>query len=466
MKLLRGKKLPGIAIFVVVFSFLVLILSEHKWVNNESIICWDVISYYSYLPATIIEKDITLEFTKKNKALYLYRYWPETTPDGKLYIKTSMGLAFLYAPFFFAGHLFAYITHSEISGFSIPYKISLLLGTLFYLAIGLFFLKKILTRYYTPLVTAITILLIGGGTNLLHYSTYEGPMSHTYNFFLITLFIWLTIHWHEKPGFVNSLYIGFVAGLIALIRPTNCIIILIFVFWDVKSFSDLLIKIRFLFSRYYLLITIIIFAVMVWIPQLIYWKYVTGHIIFFSYGEEKFFFNNPQIISGLFSYRKGWLLYTPVMGFALAGIPLLYKTNRSFFLPVLIYTLVNIYIIYSWWTWWYGGSISSRPMIDSYGLLAIPLATFISFIFKRKRIFKIILLFLLVFSGLMNIYYTIQYQHVALHYDSMTKKAYWESCGKFKPTGKFWSYLEEPDYKKAMKGIYTIKPPRNNKDNK
>jgi hypothetical protein len=51
----------------------------------------------------------------------------------------------------------------------------------------------------------------------------------------------------------------------------------------------------------------------------------------------KFYFLDPEIISGLFSYRKGWLIYTPVMAFGLVGMFFTRKSATPLFLPVLLF---------------------------------------------------------------------------------------------------------------------------------
>jgi hypothetical protein len=45
------------------------------------------------------------------------------------------------------------------------------------------------------------------------------------------------------------------------------------------------------------------------------------------------------------------------------------------------------YIFSSWYSWYYGGGYGSRPFIDFYPLLAIPLGTFLDFIRGRKNLF-------------------------------------------------------------------------------
>jgi hypothetical protein len=62
------------------------------------------------------------------------------------------------------------------------------------------------------------------------------------------------------------------------------------------------------------------------------------------------------------------------MIFAFAGIIVLWKRRSPYALPVTIFVPLNIYIIFSWWCWWYGGGFGQRAFIDSYALMAVATA--------------------------------------------------------------------------------------------
>ncbi|MEM6629289.1 MAG: hypothetical protein AAF694_06430, partial [Bacteroidota bacterium] len=111
--------------------------------------------------------------------------------------------------------------------------------------------------------------------------------------------------------------------------------------------------------------------------QMAYWKVFSGHWLFYSYGEFGFDWLSPHIMDGLFSAKKGWLVYTPVMIFALIGFIPLYRLYKSIFWTLLIFMVLTIYVVYSWEIWWYGGSFGSRAMVQSYALLSIPLTLLI-----------------------------------------------------------------------------------------
>jgi hypothetical protein len=90
----------------------------------------------------------------------------------------------------------------------------------------------------------------------------------------------------------------------------------------------------------------------------------------------------------LFSFRKGWLLYTPIMAFALVGFVFLRKRRPELFPAILIWSLLAFWIISSWSEWWYGASYSVRPMITTYVLLSIPLGLCIEAIRRSNVIVR------------------------------------------------------------------------------
>lgn len=429
---------------------------SHQYEKEGSIIEWDIKSYYAYLPATFVEKDISLEFLKHKQLGD--KYWPVTTPTGKYCIMTTMGLSFLYSPFFLTAHAYASVSEYEADGYSLPYRFALTYSTLFYFILGMIFLRKVLRSFFSETITAITILLVGLGTNLFFYTVIYGtPMSHAFNFFLITLFVWQTIKWYQKKTNKLAIFIGLTAGLIVLIRPTNITVLLIFIFWQIRTKEEILQRLKFYFTSHYILL-MALFAILVWIPQLAYWKYVSGQFLYFSYGakNESFFFCNPQICKFLISFRKGWFVYTPIMFVAVLGFFPLYKKNRQQFYLFGGFILLMIFILSSWWCWWFGGGYGQRSMIDFYGIMAIPLATLIEYTQKKKAIFISTLSVLGILTWY-NYFQIKQYTSGALHYDSMTKKAYFENFLRKKPTAEYWKLLEIPDYDKAREGIYVEK---------
>jgi len=114
---------------------------------------------------------------------------------------------------------------------------------------------------------------------------------------------------------------------------------------------------------------------------------------------------------------------------------------------------LNVYIIFSWWCWWYGGGFGQRAFIDSYALMAVASAALLSYAFSSGRKWLrtgIVTVYLMLIS--LGIFNNIQYYYGAIHWDSMTKAAYFDSFGRIRPSPKFHDLLEAPDYDAAREG--------------
>jgi hypothetical protein len=104
-------KLPYIISIILIAFILNCIKNVKLWQRTESVINWDIISYYGYLPATFIYHDHTLKFIDNYKGPHKFTIWSRKAPNGGNVILTSMGMSMLYSPFFFLGHAAANVFH-------------------------------------------------------------------------------------------------------------------------------------------------------------------------------------------------------------------------------------------------------------------------------------------------------------------------------------------------------------------
>lgn len=427
-------------------------LTRHKYRN---VITWDVVGYYSYLPATVIDKDLKLGFItpQNHKQYYGIKYAYLDDAQGKHVFKYPMGMAIMYAPFFFAAHALAEPLGFAPDGYSEIYQFFVEYSGLFYLLFGLIFLRRLLLMYYSEKVTAISIFVIYFGTNLLCYSTLDAAMSHTYSFSLFAAFLYYVTRYYQSPRLSVIFVLGLLLGLIILVRPPNLLFGLAFLLLGVHKASDLKARLLFLMKHYgHVLVLLLVVAIVV-LPQLLYWHYVTGHYLVFSYGEEGFFFNKPHLLECLLGFRKGWLIYSPVFFFALAGLWIMRRQRSADFLSLSLVLLpLFLYIVSSWWCWWYGGSFSLRPMIDLYPLLCFPLAACLVKIKNLSKSRRYLFSGLLVLLITLNICQTFQYKYNIIHYDAMTFRSYLNAFAKTERKAVDTTLLDHPDYEKALRG--------------
>jgi hypothetical protein len=448
------KGLPNKYFSKLVIGFLIIVCAWYgknlnTWEKNK-VIDNDVVSYYAYLPAAVIFHDLNFSFVKNLPADFEGKIWLGTAPNGKPVLRMTMGLAILWLPFFLLAHLMAHLLGVSTLGYSWPYSFSIFVAAVFYLLVGLVFLRKILQKYFTDRIAGITLALVVLATNLMYYVISEPGMSHVFSFALITAFLYYTLEWTGKPTFPLSIILGLLSGLIVLIRPVNGLVLIFPLLIRLSSVSDA--KARVVSNLKFIAVAGIS-AFLIVLPQLVYWKIQTGHFVFNSYMESgKFYFFSPNVINGLFSFRKGWLIYTPVMFFALTGLFFLNKYAKGLQLATSVFLGLFIYVIFSWWCWWYGGSYGSRPMIEIYGILAIPMAASLTVLTKRDLWVKAFAGILLVALLALNQFQMGQYRTSLLHWDSMTKDAYFGIFLKKNWPPGYDKMIKIPDYEKALKG--------------
>ncbi len=441
-----GSKLAWFIIALVLIGFT---SNLAPW-KRKKIIDQDITYYYGYLPATFIYNDWSFFFP--DEPGFTGHVWSIGLPNGNRTQKMTMGVAYLYAPFFGLAHAYTLLTGGVANGYSPNYHMALVWAGLFYFLLGIWLLRRILNQFFPDHITAIVLVLFSFGTNLFNYATWDAPLSHGFSFFLFALALLVFLAWMDHPKFWASIILGITAGLIVLIRPTNIVFLLflamLFLFQK-RNLKEALLHLIQLRWHWLLLIG---GALVVWIPQMAYWKINSGYWMFYSYLGEPFFFDKPQIINGLFSYRKGWLIYTPLMTFALIGIFMLRKNLKHWFYPVLVSTVLNIYIIFCWWCWWYGGCFGARALVEFYVVLSIPFGAFVVWISERKIPVRLMALFLAGFLIWLNLFQSRQYRSTLLHWDSMSKAAYWAIWGTQSWPENYPELLIPTDAEKAKRG--------------
>lgn len=394
------------------------------WQGSRHPFISDVTVYYSYVKAVFIHHD--LEFSAPNN----YGIYP--SPTGHGIPKMSMGLALVYTPFFLICHGAAKLAGQPIDGQSPYYAYGMYYAAMLFVFLGLFVLRRYLLHFYTERITSLTLICIFFGTNLFYYTVSFNLLTHSFLFTLNCLVLYYSYKWYQSHKTYYIYSIGFILGLSILIRPTGIFISLIPALWGCHTLADVRERLLFWYHKRWVIFITLLFAALPWVPQITFWKLYSGSYFYYSYGDEGFNFLKSNLVNVLFSFRKGWLLYTPIMSFSLIGFYFMHKQRSKLFLPLVIAFPVSAYVLSCWWCWSWGGSFSIRAFVEYYAFLAVPMASFfVYFIEQRKSTILYVLTSLLV---LFNLYQTFQYTRVVIHWDNMSKEAYWYSLGKFRYT--------------------------------
>jgi hypothetical protein len=381
--------------------------------------------YYAYLPAVFIYQDLSFGFyedfrndPERPNLWYDYRVDYKGCKINKYYAGTSLTLA----PFYLTGHLLNYLYGHPLDGYSVWYLIMANVGTLFYILMGMILLVWIL-REFSISEQTISLVLIATvfGTNLLHYTVTEPSMSHLYSFAFVNLFVFGFLKFFKTPS-SRYLLIGTLGlGIVTLIRPVNIMVILSlpFLAGSVSTFKD---GFTFLFRKPVVLIySAMAFFVITGI-QLVIYKIQTGDFFVYSYRDEGFNFLRPHFIDFLVSYKKGFFVYTPMAFLALFGIYYIYRENRFRSISLVLFYLLVVYVLSSWYMWYYGGGFSQRPMVEYLVYFMIPLAILI-----ERSNYKWIVKGLTIALVVVCLIQTIQYRNGYIHWSDMNKELYWNN---------------------------------------
>jgi hypothetical protein len=400
-----------------------------RWVNHgwKKIVESDGRGYYAYLPSVISYNDLSFKhyqdtslFKPDYKDNFLYLI------DGKYVIKYPAGVAVMLTPFYIVADVITRIAGFKSGGYSFFYMVFVSLAAIFYALAGIYYCLQLLSIYKIP--SGIRYAFASGilfGSNLLIYTIHEPSMSHVYSFAATAAFLY-----HLKCFLDNrenrSLILAAISiGLIILIRPVNGIIVFaLFLLFTNKEEAKRLFQL--LFSNISNTLIALFFILIIIAVQPILWYLENGHFILWTYLGETFNWNNPEILNVLFSYRKGWFVYTPfALMLPFTAVYLTFKRQYGRLLLFVSFWLLVIYIISSWWCWYYGGSFGQRAFIEFYPVIAISCIPFFHWLGSRRLLIRLFFIFTTI-CIILNLIQSYQYKNNILHYDSMDRSKYWQ----------------------------------------
>ncbi|MCA8832423.1 hypothetical protein [Hymenobacter pini] len=371
----------GFAWVIIVLLHIIMMQDITRW-NRSDVLVWDAGGYYLYLPSAFITKDVG------DGSFLTYvrgQYRPDLDPDyslvhlpnGRAVFKYPIGMAIAYSPWFAAAHAYAKLASYPPDGYSKPYQQLIAIGCMLYSLLGVWLLGRELRRYVPDHLAALTLLVISLGTNLFVYSTVEAPMSHGTLFLLNVLLLRYTRRWLEQQGrWADGVKLALVFGMMLLVRPSELWMVAIPALWGLTSWAAVQQRIQFLTTRWPQLVVMVLLVAALGSIQLIFWRVAGGQWLLEFYPGERFYLLKPHLLDGLFSVRKGWLFWSPLLVLALLGIRWLKHTVPAAVPATLLLVPFVVYLTFSWHDWTYGGGFGCRPLISLYPLLSLSLAAF------------------------------------------------------------------------------------------
>jgi uncharacterized membrane protein YsdA (DUF1294 family) len=340
----------------------------------------DGLGYYLYLPASFLYHDLSL---KEIAELFHRGAIPDASPslwrdsgpllleNGNYLIKYPMGVAVLMLPFFLVACLISLLFGLPVDGFSPLFQYLAALSGLCYAVAGIVVLWKVLEPRFSQKSILWGMLGVVFATDLFHYATYDSVFSHVYSFFLFSALLYVVQRLYAQAAPRWFLLAGVTGGLIVLTRPTNGLWLVFGLLYGVASRESLWERLGFWQKEWRGLLLALVPLLLVVSLQLCYWKAVTGQWVTFSYRGERFYFGQPEVFNVLFSVRKGLFFWAPFLLTLFPGLYYVRKRTPEYLIPILVFLPLNVYVVSSWHSWFYGGSFGHRAFIESFPLFAV-----------------------------------------------------------------------------------------------
>lgn len=333
----------------------------------------DAFSYYVYLPSWFLYHDPSMQALADDCCGGEFPDWSAITrwPHTFHWVDPHpIGEAILIAPFFLVAHALTRWSNLDPDGLTLYYQHAAGLAGLFYACAGLWFLRRLLLRYFRPGVVLSTLGIILTGTSLYHYATFDSAWSHAFSFALVSAFLERVDAWNpESAGSRHAtVVIGIISGLIILVRHPNVVLPICF-----AAAVILQRRVRGPAVREAAIAAAV--AAVVISPQLWIYHAATRHWFISAYGNLGFTFASPHLAGVLVSPRKGLFFWAPLLLVALVGFALMSPPLTRWRVPMLLFLAFDTYLIASWWDWQLGASYGHRGFVDTYPLFALGLAS-------------------------------------------------------------------------------------------
>jgi hypothetical protein len=423
--------------FVIIIALLLL---SRSWFSNP--IAWDGFGYFLYLPLLFIHHDLGISDPAIIEEMFA-TYQPSDTfyqahlaPTGHWVIRYTPGLALLHLPAFLVAHFLAGPLGFPEDGLSMPYQVGVLVTSLLCLWAGLFALQRALNTFSQGVIPTVVVALLLFGTNLFDQIIEHPLMTHLYTFALLSVLLYTTQRLHSAPDNTRALLAGTILGVLVLVRPTNILAVLIPALWPLGDEGPITKWRSVLRAHRSSLIAFLVSAVSPIFLLLLYWRFYAGSWLYNSYQNpgEGLDLLQPHLFSFLFSYRKGWLLYTPLVLLGIAG--LLFAIPRkwhSIRLPLLTFLLCFLYTVSCWTVWYYPGGFGQRAAVDVLPVVGVGMA----FMLERARRMtlawrSILVVTVTLLVAFMHFQIWQQRQHFRPP-DRMTKAYYWATLTHTRP---------------------------------
>jgi hypothetical protein len=307
----------------------------------------DGIFYFAPLRSVVVEGN--LDFENEYRVLGATEGYFHRTDTGRLPNNFSIGPSLLWAPFYVAVHLLGHVGFFRPTGFGYPYFTTVATATVLIGFLGVVWFYRLAARYFDPPIAFVATVVLWLGSFHVWYMVFEPSMSHALAMAMVAGYL-LLCQRGPKDWLAFAL-VGAVAGLVVLVRWQNIVFLPVgwVLIWRQRGRP-----------KWQELAVSGAAALIVFFPQMIYWKLLYGEFLLVPQGGNYMQWGSPQIEAVLFSSRHGLFSWSPILWIGAIGFFAFIRKERIFGMAYLVAFLVALYINASVSDWWAGASFGAR----------------------------------------------------------------------------------------------------------
>jgi hypothetical protein len=337
------------------------------------------------------------EYFVQVRSLVMDRDFDFTNEDAVLGARGAakmypFGLAILWAPFMVLAHGWLALLNlfggaHTLDGYTNPYQRAVGLGTLLYGFTGFVLAFRIMRDYFSDRLALVAVVATAAGTFALWYLVVESSMSHGVSMFAATLFLYV---WHRarRAGLAAGergaglpigwwLALGLSAGVMAMVRWQNITIAIVpsaILLWEAYRRGD----------RWGRGVGAMAVAGLVGaFPQLLFWRVVRGGWISLPAGDHGWNPTELFVADILWSSNHGLFATTPLVLFAVLGLGLFFRRDRTLALALTVAFLFQVLANSASGDWWGGPGFGARRFDSCFLAFAVGLAALLTWLRRR-----------------------------------------------------------------------------------
>ena len=338
--------------------------------------------YYAYVRSMVFDADFN--FVNDYQLLYGSEdggVWTTTrTSTGHAINLMSIGPALLWLPAFLMAYAATWAINLfgaqvPLDGIALPFQLSVGLAGIVYATTGICLCFRVAKHLFTTESAFWAVLVTWLASPAIYYSLSAPAYSHATSLFAVALFVH---SWHRTRGqgeLTRYLLLGVLAGLVALVRWQDAIIVLLPL--TESAYGLLTKKTTFAATAQRLGIMAAVMA-LTFTPQIQAWHAIYGELLLTPQGSDFMRWTNPQVLSVLFSWNHGLFSWTPGLLVAVCGLYWLGKHDAVLAWSSSLVLFTAIYVNASVEDWWAGEAFGARRFISYSILFTIALTALMS----------------------------------------------------------------------------------------